>query len=127
MANRFEQVDEVVGDAATIVLSERADGQWATVVRPKSEHEARIQDRMTEPMPPKEALSGAVRFANRSRSLFRTRMASGNRNGASSTEMKASDAKQSSPPCHRGLEIVRCHSRRTQSWPIGNPDRHRLP
>jgi hypothetical protein len=36
MANRFEQVNEVVGDAVTVVLSQRADGQWATVVCPTS-------------------------------------------------------------------------------------------
>jgi hypothetical protein len=64
MANRFEQVDEVVGDAVTVVLSQRADGQWATVFCPKGAHESLIADRVTEPMPPKDALSGAVRLAN---------------------------------------------------------------
>jgi hypothetical protein len=64
MANRFEQVDEVVGDAVTIVLSPRADGQWATVVCPNSAHESLTGDRVTRPMPPKDALSGAVRLAN---------------------------------------------------------------
>jgi hypothetical protein len=64
MANRFEQVDEVVGDAVTIVLSQGADGQWATVFCPKSAHESLTADRVTEPMPPKDALSGAVRLAN---------------------------------------------------------------
>ncbi len=44
MANRFERVDEVVGDAVTIVLSQRADGQWATVVCPKSAHESLTAD-----------------------------------------------------------------------------------
>ncbi len=39
MANRFEQVDEVVGDAVTIILAQRSDGQWAKVVCPKSAHE----------------------------------------------------------------------------------------
>ena len=63
MANRFEQVDEVVGDAVTIVLSQRADGQWATVVCPKSAHESLTADRVTEPMPAKDALSGAVQLA----------------------------------------------------------------
>jgi hypothetical protein len=48
----------------TIVLSQRADGQWATVVCPKSGHESLTVDRVTEPMPPKDALSGAVRLAN---------------------------------------------------------------
>ncbi len=64
MANRFEQVDEVVGDAITIALEQRPDGQWAKVVCPKSAHETLTMDRVTEPMPPKDALSGAVRLAN---------------------------------------------------------------
>ena len=64
MANRFEQVDEVVGDAVTLVLSQRADGQWARVVCPKSAHESLTADRVTEPMPAKDALSGAVQLAN---------------------------------------------------------------
>ena len=49
MANRFEQVDEVVGDAITVVLAQRADGQWATVVCPKSAHESLTADRVSEP------------------------------------------------------------------------------
>ena len=64
MANRFEQVDDVVADAITIVLSQQADGQWAKVVCPKTAHESLTVDRVTEPMPPKDALSGAVRLAN---------------------------------------------------------------
>ena len=64
MPNRFEQVDEVVGDAVTIVLSQRADGQWATVVCPESAHESLAADRVTESMPAKEPLSGAVQLAN---------------------------------------------------------------
>ncbi len=64
MANRFEQVDEVVGDAITIILAQRPDGQWAKVVCPKSAHESFTADRVTEPMAPKDALSGAVRLAN---------------------------------------------------------------
>jgi hypothetical protein len=63
MANRFEQVDEV-GDAVTIVLSQRADGRWAMVVCPKSAHESLNADRVTEPMAPADAFSGAVRLAN---------------------------------------------------------------
>ena len=39
MANRFEQVDEVVGDAITIVLAQRPDGRWAKVFCPRSAHE----------------------------------------------------------------------------------------
>ena len=64
MANRFEQVDEVVADAITIVLAQKSDGQWAKVVCPKSAHESLAADRVTEPMAPKDALSGAVRLAN---------------------------------------------------------------
>lgn len=64
MANRFEQVDEVVGDAITIVLAQRPDGQWAKVYCPKSAHESLSADRVSEPIAPKEALSGAVRLAN---------------------------------------------------------------
>ena len=64
MANRFEQVDEVVSDAITIVLAQKSDGQWAKVVCPKSAHESLAADRVTEPMAPKDALSGAVRLAN---------------------------------------------------------------
>ena len=64
MANRFEQVDTVVGDAVTIVLPQRGDGQWATVVCPKSAHESLNADRITEPMAPKLAFSGAVNLAN---------------------------------------------------------------
>ena len=64
MANRFEQVDEVVADAITIVLAQKPDGQWAKVVCPKSAHESLAADRVTEPMAPKDALSGAVRLAN---------------------------------------------------------------
>jgi hypothetical protein len=64
MANRFEQVDEVVADAITIVLSQQPDGQRAKVVCPKSAHESLAVDRVTELMAPKDALSGAVRLAN---------------------------------------------------------------
>ncbi len=65
MANRFEQVDEAVADAVTIVLEQRPDGQWAKVVCPKTAHESFAADRVTEPMAPKDALSGAVRLANK--------------------------------------------------------------
>jgi hypothetical protein len=64
MANRFEQVDEVVADAITISLSQTPEGQGAKVFSPKSVHESLVADRMTEPAPPKDTLSGAVRLAN---------------------------------------------------------------
>ena len=64
MANRFEQVDEVVGDAISVVLEQRADGQWATVYCPKSASEALTEDKVSEPVGPIDALSGAVKLAN---------------------------------------------------------------
>lgn len=64
MANRFEQVDEVVGDAITVALEQRPDGQWAKVVCPKSAHASFPADRVTKSMPPKDALAGAVKLAN---------------------------------------------------------------
>ena len=64
MANRFEQVDAIVGDAITVALEQRIDGQWAKVVCPRTAHESFTVDRVTEPMPPKDALSGAVKLAN---------------------------------------------------------------
>ena len=64
MANRFEQVDAIVGDAITVVLEQRPDGQWAKVVCPKSAHASFVADRVTEALAPTDALSGAVRLAN---------------------------------------------------------------
>jgi hypothetical protein len=64
MTNRFEQVDEVVSDAVTIVFSQGAEGQRATVVCPRSAHKSLTADRVTEPMAPNDAVSGAVRLAN---------------------------------------------------------------
>ncbi len=64
MANRFEQVDEIVPDAITIILEQRSDGQWAKVFCPSSAHDALLEDRMSEPIAPKDALSGAVKLAN---------------------------------------------------------------
>jgi hypothetical protein len=64
MANRFEQVDEVVSDAITVVLAQRPDGRWAKVFCPRTAHESLNVDRVSEAIPPKDALSGAVRLAN---------------------------------------------------------------
>ncbi len=64
MANRFEQVDEIVPDAITIILEQRSDGQWAKVFCPRSAHDALLEDRISEPIAPKDALSGAVKLAN---------------------------------------------------------------
>jgi hypothetical protein len=64
MTNRFEQVDEVVEDAITIVLTQRPDSQWAKVHCPRTADSSFTMDRITEQVPPKDALSGAVRLAN---------------------------------------------------------------
>ncbi|HEY1942571.1 MAG TPA: hypothetical protein VGH40_10660 [Roseiarcus sp.] len=64
MANRFEQVDEPVDDAISLILEQRADGQWAKVFVPKSAHESLTEDKTSESMPPKDALSNAVKLAN---------------------------------------------------------------
>jgi hypothetical protein len=64
MANRFEQVDEVVGDAITIVLEQRFDGQWAKVFCPRSAHDSLREDKISESLAPKDALAGAVKLAN---------------------------------------------------------------
>ena len=64
MANRFEQVDEAVDNAISVVLEQRADGQWAKVLCPMSAHEGLSEDKISESMPPKDALSGAVKLAN---------------------------------------------------------------
>ncbi len=64
MANRFEQVDEVVHDAITIILEQRSDGPWAKVFCPGSAQGGQRGDRLSEPLAPKDALSGAVKLAN---------------------------------------------------------------
>ena len=64
MANRFEQVNDVQPDAITIVLEQRGDGQWAKVFCPASASPALTADRVSESLPPKDALSGAVKLAN---------------------------------------------------------------
>ncbi|SRR5579883_65785 len=64
MANRFEQVDEVQPDAITLVLEQRGDGQWAKVHCPMSAAPALTEDKVSDSLPPKDALSGAVKLAN---------------------------------------------------------------
>lgn len=64
MANRFEQVDEPVHDAISIILEQRADGQWATVFVPKSASDALSEDKTSDSMPPKDALANAIKLAN---------------------------------------------------------------
>jgi hypothetical protein len=64
MANRFEQVDEVANDAISVILEQRADGQWARIYCPASAGEGVKQNRMSASAAPKDALSSAVKFAN---------------------------------------------------------------
>jgi hypothetical protein len=64
MANRFEQVDEIVGDAISVILEQRFDGQWARVFCPKSARDGLAEDRASASMAPKDALSNAVKLAN---------------------------------------------------------------
>ncbi len=64
MANRFEQVDEVQPDAITLVLEQRGDGQWARVHCPMSATPGLTEDKVSDSLPPKDALSGAVKLAN---------------------------------------------------------------
>jgi hypothetical protein len=64
MANRFEQVDEVVNDAISVILEQRSDGQWARIYCPASAGEGVKQNRMSARVAPKDALSSAVKFAN---------------------------------------------------------------
>ena len=64
MANRFEQVDEPVADAISVILQQRSDGQWARVYCPKSAAPAMMSDRASESAAPTDALSAAVKLAN---------------------------------------------------------------
>ena len=64
MANRFEQVDEAVGDAINVIIEQRGDGQWAKVFCPKSAHDGLSEDKTSANLPPTEALSNAVKLAN---------------------------------------------------------------
>jgi hypothetical protein len=63
MANRFEQCDGPVDDAISVVLEQRADGQWAKVHCPIS-LPTELSAKMGESLPPKDALSSAVKLAN---------------------------------------------------------------
>jgi hypothetical protein len=64
MANRFEQVDEVVGDAIAVILQQRGDGRWGRVFCPASAHEGLASDTTSQDMAPKDALANAVKLAN---------------------------------------------------------------
>jgi hypothetical protein len=65
MVNRFEQVDDVQPDAISVILEQGGDGQWAKVFCPAAATQGAPADRMSERVPPKDALSGAVKLANR--------------------------------------------------------------
>ena len=67
MPNRFELVDEVQPDAITVALAQRPNGQWARVHCPASALPSLPKDWTTEDMAPKDALSGAVKFANKAK------------------------------------------------------------
>ncbi len=64
MANRFEQTDAPVDDAIAVILEQRSDGQWAKVFCPMSARPSLGADKMSESLPPKDALSSAVKLAN---------------------------------------------------------------
>lgn len=65
MANRFEQVDEPVDDAITVVLEQTASGQWANILVPHHAAPSVGDDWKSDNLPPKDALSNAVKFANK--------------------------------------------------------------
>jgi len=65
MPNRFEQVDEVVPDAITVVLEQTAMGQWANILVPHAAAPMIGEDWKSEKLAPKDALSNAVKFANK--------------------------------------------------------------
>ena len=65
MANRFEQVDEVVAGRdhdRSRAAGRRAMGEGPLPAQRRMHRLA--ADRISEPVPPKDALSGAVRLAN---------------------------------------------------------------
>jgi hypothetical protein len=64
MANRFEQCDEPVDDAISVILQQRADGQWAKVYCPMRLRPEPSAHEMSESLPPRDALSSAVKLAN---------------------------------------------------------------
>ena len=65
MSNRFEQVDEPVDDAINVVLEQRANGQWANILIARSAARLLPKDWTSEDLPPKDALSNAVKFDNK--------------------------------------------------------------
>ena len=65
MTNRFEQVDEPVDDAITVELEQTPNGQWAKIHVPHHVAPRLGEDWTSESLAPKDALSNAVKFANR--------------------------------------------------------------
>ena len=66
MGNRFEQVDELQGDAITLAIEQRSDGRWGYVVCPASAVDGRLpHDFRSEDMAPIDALKAAVQLANK--------------------------------------------------------------
>ncbi len=64
--NRFEQVDEIQPDAVTLTLTKRDERQWGSVHCPASALPAALTaDMDSGEIPIVEALSKAVRFANK--------------------------------------------------------------
>lgn len=65
MANRFEKVDELQEDAISIILEQRAEGQWAKIHCPRAAVQGRLPKDYNSPdMPPVDALATAVKLAN---------------------------------------------------------------
>lgn len=64
MADRFEQVEQPVADAITVILEQRVDGRWAKIACPRSAHPSLVDDEISESMPPADALANAVKLAN---------------------------------------------------------------
>jgi hypothetical protein len=88
MANRFEQVDEVVEDAVTIALEQRADGQWAKSLLPTDRPSVAASRSDQRVYPAKgRALrrGGGWPMSSSSRSSSSIRTAFGGKNGVNST------------------------------------------
>lgn len=65
MVNRFEQVDAPVDDCINVVLAPGAEGAVANILCAKSAHPSLSEDYASESLSPTDALSNAVRFANK--------------------------------------------------------------
>src|SRR4051812_7205487 len=63
--NRFEQVDEIQPDAITLTLIQKSDGQIGIVHCPKTASPDLPGDLMSQEMPIRDAVTGAIELANR--------------------------------------------------------------